>query len=179
VKRTAIDLGPLSDITVEADGTRSRLIFTRRLPHPPEKVWAALTDPARLEEWAPFVAGRNLGILGQTTLTMIDGANLDDMPATVRRAEPPHLLEYTWGDDLLRWELAATAAGTSLTLRHTIDDRSWVPKVAAGWHVCLVVAERMLDGDPVGVIIGEDAKGVGWERLRDAYAERLGITAAE
>jgi hypothetical protein len=37
----------------------------------------------------------------------------------------------------------------------------------------------MLDGDPVGVIIGEDAKGVGWERLRDAYAERLGITAAE
>ncbi len=48
-----------------------------------------------------------------------------------------------------------------------------MPKVAAGWHLCLDVAERLLDGDPVGPIRGEDAKNYGWDRLREEYAERL------
>ena len=38
----------------------------------------------------------------------------------------------------------------------------------------LDVAERLLDGDPVGPIRGEDAKNYGWDRLHDAYAETLG-----
>jgi hypothetical protein len=96
-----------------------------------------------------------------------------DLPASVRRAEPPTLLEYTWGKDLLRWELAVTDAGTRLTLRHTVEDRDWLPKVAAGWHLCLVVAEHLLDGAPIGAIRGEDAKNYGWEGLHDAYAEKL------
>ena len=105
---------------------------------------------------------------------MIDGDVAEDLPASVRRAEPPTLLEYTWGTDLLRWTLEPVDAGTRLTLEHTLADRDWVPKVAAGWHLCLDVAERLLDGDPVGPIRGEDAKNYGWDRLHDAYAETLG-----
>jgi hypothetical protein len=93
----------------------------------------------------------------------------------VSRAEPPTLLEYTWGTDLLRWELAAIGSGTRLTLRHTVADRTWVPKVAAGWHLCLVVAERLLDGEPIEPIRGEDARNYGWDELNDAYAEKLAI----
>ena len=48
-----------------------------------------------------------------------------------------------------------------------------VPKVAAGWHICLVVAERLLDGHPIGPIVGENAMRFGWQALHDAYAERL------
>lgn len=44
---------------------------------------------------------------------------------------------------------------------------------AAGWHLCLDVADRLLDGDPVGPIRGAEAKDFGWADLRDAYAERL------
>jgi hypothetical protein len=45
----------------------------------------------------------------------------------------------------------------------------------AGWHLCLDVAERLLDGQPVEPIRGQDAMNQGWQELHDAYAERLGV----
>lgn len=168
--------GPLAEVDAQASGDRWTLVFVRDVRHSPEKVWAALTDPARLAEWAPFLADRDLGSTGDATLTMVDGDVREDMRASVRRAEPPTLLEYTWGTDLLRWELAPVGTGTRLTLRHTVSDRDWVPKVAAGWHLCLVVAERLLDGQPIGPIRGSNARNFGWDQLNDAYAEKLGIT---
>ncbi len=180
MKRTPFELGALADVDCRADGDRWTLVFVRRLRHPPETVWAALTDPSRLAQWAPFVAERNLGILGDTTLTMVDGDTSEDVPGTVTRAEPPRLLEYTWGTDRLRWELDPTGGpGTTLTLRHTIDDRTWAPKVAAGWHLCLVVAEHLLDGDPVGPVVGDEAKAFGWTELRDGYAAQLAIPVTD
>jgi uncharacterized protein YndB with AHSA1/START domain len=95
-------------------------------------VWAALTEPAQLRQWAPYTADRDLGSTGEATLTMIDGDSSEELPASVIRAEPPTLLEYTLATDLLRWELAATDTGTRLTLRHTVKEPAWVPKVAAG-----------------------------------------------
>ena len=89
------------------------------------------------------------------------------------RAEPPSLLEYTWGTDVLRWELAPAGAGTELTLRHTVAGADWLPKAAAGWHLCLAVAERLLDGDPIDPIRGQAAMDFGWQALNDAYAAEL------
>jgi hypothetical protein len=103
-----------------------------------------------------------------------DGNRHEDLLATIVRAEPPALLEYTWGGDLLRWELAPAGAGTRLTLRHTVTDRDWAPKVAAGWHICLAVADRLIDGRPVGPIVGERAREFGWDELADTYAKTLG-----
>jgi uncharacterized protein YndB with AHSA1/START domain len=176
---TSFDPGPLAEVDCRASDDRWTLVFVRDLRHPPEKVWAALTEPAQLREWAPFAADRELASPGDATLTMIDGDASEDTPAHVRRAEPPTLLEHTWGTDLLRWELAATDSGTRLTLRHTVEDREWVPKVAAGWHICLVVAEHLLDGQPIGPIRGANARNYGWDELHDAYAAKLGIAASE
>jgi uncharacterized protein YndB with AHSA1/START domain len=106
---------------------------------------------------------------------MVDGETTEDLPASVRRAEPPRVLEYTLGTDVLRWELTATGDGTRLTLRHTVGDPSMAPKVAAGWHICLDVAERLLDGAPIGPIRGRDALNFGWSELDAAYAENLAI----
>ncbi|WP_079084940.1 SRPBCC domain-containing protein [Streptomyces dysideae] len=97
------------------------------------------------------------------------------MAATVVRAEPPTLLEYTLGTDLLRWELAATGAGTRLTLRHTVKDREWIPKVAAGWHLCLDVAEKLLEGRSIPPIRGAAAVDFGWSELNDRYAQKFDI----
>jgi uncharacterized protein YndB with AHSA1/START domain len=97
------------------------------------------------------------------------------MSASVTRAEPPRLLEYTWGPDLLQWRLEAIDVGTRLTLRHTVADRELGPKVAAGGHLCPVVADRMLAGVPIGRIVGEDAMDHGWQERHDEYATRLGI----
>ncbi|NUT18075.1 MAG: SRPBCC family protein [Hamadaea sp.] len=156
-----------------ADDGRWTLEFVRDLNHPPERVWAALTDPAQLAEWAPFRAERDLGELGSTTLAMIDGDLAVDLPATVLRAEPPTLLEYAWHDDLLRWELTATPWGTRLTLKHTVVGSEDLPRAAAGWHLCLDVCERLLDGRPVPPIRGQAALGHGWQDLHDAYAKEL------
>jgi uncharacterized protein YndB with AHSA1/START domain len=173
MNRNTFEPGPLAAVECYASDGRWTLVFVRDLPHPPEKVWAALTEPAQLRQWAPYTADRNLGSTGDATLTMIDSDTPQDLPATVRRAEPPTLLEYTLGTDLLRWEIAAADASTRLTLRHTVEDRDWVPKVAAGWHLCLTVAEHLLDGQPIDPIRGSDALGYGWDALHNAYAEKL------
>ena len=169
------DPGPLGDAGVENDGDRWTLIFVRQLRHPPAAVWDALTDPAEVDQWAPFTATRDLSEPGDTTLTMIDGDTRTDVPATVVRAEPPAVLEYTWGTDRLRWELEPDDAGTRLTLRHTLSDPDTRAMVAAGWHICLGVLERLLAGDPVGVIRGRDALRYDWDRLCDGYAERFTV----
>ena len=99
------------------------------------------------------------------------------MDATVLRADPPEILEYSWGTDLLRWELVDTGGGTRLTLRHTVAAEGIVPKVAAGWHLCFDVAEHLLAGDPVPTVRGQAAMEYGWQDLHDRYAAKLGIEA--
>lgn len=165
------DPGPLADVQHRTEGGRSTLVFVRRFRHPPEKVWAALTDRKQLERWAPFDPDRDLGSAGPATLRMIDGEHA----AEVRRAVAPELLEYTWGEDVLRWELVPDGAGTRLTLHHQVESKDWIPSVAAGWHLCLAVAERLLDGEPVPRIVGSQAMEYGWQELHDAYAARTGV----
>lgn len=168
---TDFDPGPPGGATLQRDGDRWTLVMRRDLRHPPAVVWAALTDPEQLDRWAPFAADRDLGMPGDTTLTVIDGGQRTDTPAQVRRADAPHVLEYAWGDDLLRWELEPVPTGTRLTLRHTVAEPGVAPMAAAGWQLCLAVAARLLDGDPVGVVRGRAALDHGWQRLHDAYAQ--------
>jgi uncharacterized protein YndB with AHSA1/START domain len=149
------------------------LVLERRFRHPPAKVWAALTEPDRLLAWAPFTADRTLAEPGELTLTMIDGADRVDLTATVTKADAPVLLEYEWGGDLLRWELAADGAGTLLTLRHRVAGPDDLARAAAGWHLCLDVAEHLLDGDPVPPVRGREAMAHGWQALHDGYAAQL------
>ena len=157
---------------VSRDG--STLVFVRHLGHEPKKVWAALTDPDQLAQWSPFTASRDLGSTGDATLTMIDSDQHVDLPASVRRAEEPTVLEYTWGGDVLVWQLDPVDGGTRVTLRHTVEDPDFVAKAAAGWHLCVDVLEHLLDGDPVPPIRGADAMNHGWQELHDRYAEQLG-----
>jgi uncharacterized protein YndB with AHSA1/START domain len=168
-----LELGPLADATVVPEGDAWTLIFIRELRHAPAKVWKALTDPAELDQWAPFAADRDLGTPGEATLTMIDRDTRMPVPATVLAAVPPRLLEYTWGEDRLRWELEPSGSGTRMTLRHTLAKPDMAAMVAAGWHICFAVLEHLLDGDPVGVIRGQDAMDHGFERLRAGYAEKF------
>jgi uncharacterized protein YndB with AHSA1/START domain len=175
---TTFDAGPLAAVSSEehADGTWT-VTFVREFVHPPERVWAALVRAEDVPHWAPFEPDRDLDAPGPATLTMVDGNLREAMPSVVRVADAPTRLEYTWGDDLLVWELAPTAAGTQLTLRHTVQGKDWMPKVAAGWHLCLVVADHVLAGETVEPIVGDDAMRYGWQDLHDQYAKVLGVTS--
>jgi uncharacterized protein YndB with AHSA1/START domain len=163
----------LGNATVVPDGGRWTLIFVRDLRHPPAAVWSALTNPAEIDRWAPFQASRDLGATGDAVLTMVDGDEREDLKAEVRTCEAPTLLEYTWGDDLLRWELEPTGDGTRLTLRHTLHDEGIEGMVAAGWHLCFDQLDKVAAGEKPAAIRGEAAKAHGWQELRDGYERKF------
>ena len=155
---------------VRKDGDRWTLILVRELRHSREKVWQALTDPAHVREWAPFVVDGNLGTVGATVnLTWVGNPN--PQKTTVKRADSPELLEY--GD--IRWELEPLGGGTRLTLWHNID-RRFIAWGAAGWHISFDVLDRLLGGAPIGRIAGGDAmKSGAWLRLVGEYSKQFGI----
>ena len=163
----------IADVSCDSAEGRTTLVFVRELRHPPEAVWAALTQPEELKRWAPFSPDKDLASTDSATLTMVAASDGGPFDAVVRRAEPFVRLEYTWGDDLLVWDLAPHNSGTRLTLHHTLSDPTLLAIVASGWHVCLDVAERLLDGDPIGPFVGDEAmKYIG--PLESEYAARLG-----
>ena len=152
-----------------------RSFSSENLRHSPEKVWQALTDPAHLREWAPFETDASLGTVGTTAkLTMIRTTTPHVFETTVKRAEAPRRLEYTWDGSDIRWELEALGGGTRLTLWHSID-RRFISMGAAGWHICFDVMDRLLIGTPIGRIVAGEAMKFGWPRLNSEYARQFGI----
>ena len=160
---------------VRKDGEKWTLVLTRDLPHPPAKVWTAITDPEHLREWAPFDSDRSLGAVGTAKLTTVGAPAPHVTEARIKRADPPKTLEYDWGGKDIRWELEPLDGGTRLTLWHNID-RGFISMGAAGWHICLDVLDHFLAGDPRGRIVGPDAmKFGGWQRLNADYAKQFGV----
>ena len=165
--------GPASGAQVNKDGPdkdKWTLILVRELRHSPEKVWQALTDPAQLREWAPFVADGSLGTVGAAVnLTWVGRPT--PIETKVMRADAPEVIEF--GD--IRWELEAFGSGTRLTLWHNID-RGFISWGAAGWHICFDVLDRLLSGTPIGRIDGVEAmKFEGWQRLVSEYGKQFGV----
>src|ERR1700686_4773264 len=85
--------GEASAAQVRKDGAKWTLILVRELRHAPEKVWQALTDPAHVREWAPFVADGSLGTAGATVNLTWVGRPMP-IETKVTRADAPRLLEY-------------------------------------------------------------------------------------
>jgi uncharacterized protein YndB with AHSA1/START domain len=161
--------GPANLAQVQKDGEKWTLILVRELRHSPEKVWQALTDPAQLREWAPFVTDGSLGAVGTVNLTWVGRPT--PIETKVKRVEAPKALEY--GD--MRWQLEASDGGTRLTLWAKID-RRFISWGAAGWHICFGVLDRFLAGKPIGTIAGVDAmEFADWQRLNEEYARQFGI----
>ncbi len=160
---------------VQKQGDTWTLVLVRELRHPPARVWHALTDPAQLREWAPFDPDRNLGAIGPARLSTVGSPSPYVTDGSVTRAEPPHLLEFSWGGNDMRWELEPVANGTRLTLWHNIG-RKYVAMGAAGWHISFDVLDRFLAGHPIGRIVGGDAmKFEGWQRLYAEYTKQFDI----
>ena len=168
--REPYEPGPARGAQIQKDGEKWTLILVRELRHAPEKVWQALTDPAHLREWAPFVVDGSLGTVGTTVKFTWVGAPAPQ-DTTVTRADAPNVLEYSD----IRWELQDLGGGTRLTLWHNID-RRFISMGAAGWHICLDVLDHLLGGTPIGRIVGGEAmKFGGWQRLNSEYAKQFGV----
>ena len=97
--------------------TRSILV-EREMPHPPEKIWRALTTPALIEDWlmandfAP-----ELGRRFQFRATPVPGwSGITNCEVT--ELDPPRRLAYAWGDgsEEPSWGTPAQTAALSAEL---------------------------------------------------------------
>ena len=173
------------DGTVEMIDDRYVLRFERRLAHPVERVWDALTRPDRIVQWMGqseleidlVEGGRfNSRVTGPPDLVeaIIAEAGEDGLVQrdTILRVDPLRVFERTFGGDpesIARWELQRDADGCRLTFTHTVPpefDRAHLPRTLAGWHQLLEQLGETLDGKPLSW------RKARWEELRDHYKRK-------
>jgi uncharacterized protein YndB with AHSA1/START domain len=157
--------------TLNPDGDRWCLTFTRVLAHPPAKVWRALTEPEHVSRWFPsHIEGeRAAGAKLRFPFREEEGPTMDGEMLVY---DEPRVLEFRWGDEGLRFELEPDGAGTRLTFVNTFDELGKAARDAAGWHVCLARLAGLLDGrEPT-------PEELSWKRFQSVYAERFGPEAA-
>jgi uncharacterized protein YndB with AHSA1/START domain len=160
---------------MNADGTVERtedgrylISFERRLGHPVDRVWAALTEPAELIAWwgDAEVELEEGGRFHVRWLNTDEEGNAATMHARIAKLEPQRLLVLD-GDihGILRWELTPDGDGTLLSFRSTVDlQPEFLTKVPAGWHFHLDALGRHLDGGETDLVEIPE-----WERIHDAY----------
>ena len=152
--------------TLESIDQRWRLRFTRRLKHSPETVWRAIVEADQRDTWFPqhiegdFRVGAPLRFVSE----------YGDFSGQILAYEPPSLIEFRWGTDTIRLEIAADGDGSVLTLLDTFDEQGKAARDAAGWHVCLDALERQLDGSA--------APRDGWQTLNAGYVAQFGPAAS-
>ena len=131
--------------------TRS-VVVEREMPHPPEKLWRALTQPHLIEEWLmkndfAAVVGHRFNLRGEW------GGVLD---CEVLVVEPNKELAYTWNhvhDDAalnlqstVTFTLTPTAAGTRLRMEQSgfrPDQRQAFGGARAGWEQMFAKLEQV------------------------------------
>jgi uncharacterized protein YndB with AHSA1/START domain len=154
------------------DGGRVSVTFERLYPHPPEKVWRALTEPEHLQRWFPTsIEGERSA--GAPLRFAHREADLPAFDGRMIRCDPPSVLEFTWGQDVLRFELVPHPSGCLLTLTDTLSELGRAARDAAGWHECLTGLEAAVDGCPAGYAWGEV-----WKQVHPIYVASFGPEAS-
>ena len=75
-----------------------------------------------------------------------DGLSEDQLRGEVLAVDPGRLLEFRWGDGVIRCELLSDGDATRLLFSETLDDPSWGARNAAGWEMCLESLELIVEG---------------------------------
>jgi uncharacterized protein YndB with AHSA1/START domain len=153
-------------------GETAVIAFERRLGHPVEAVWAALTDPEELAAWlGPGTVEPRTG--GQVSIRTGPGDRPERQRMISGRVlawDPPRVLEHEWiqpGLDIsvVRYELEADAGGTILRLTHRRSVAPGATGGRAGWHAYLDRLAAHLDRLPVPAWSERRAA------VQDAYGE--------
>ena len=129
----------MTDATLLTDRGRLALRLERSLPDPPEVVWLALTDREQLRSWFPsdvIVSGGRWEV--GAAIAFPFPPEVVDMTLTgeVLELDEPHVLAFTWGEETLRFELAAEGDGTRLVLVDELPADA-AARNTAGWERCL------------------------------------------
>src|SRR6185369_4214940 len=151
---------------------RNVLRLERHLPHPPAKVWRAVTEPEHLAHWFPCdVRYPSLPVGAELTFEFRAG-EAPPSTATITELHPPRVFAFTWGEAAFRIELSPAGDGCRLVFSHIFDDRYGAASFASGWDLCLAALGHDLAGQPA---VPERDAG---ER-HEHYLHAFGLTAGE
>lgn len=135
------------------DATPRTVVVERVLPHPPQKVWRALTEGAILEDW--LMANDFQPVVGHRfQFRAAPQPHWDGIVhGEVLVVEPPERLVYRWESAGLRtevtWTLAAAEGGARLRMEQSgfgPDDMRNEQGAIYGWQRYFDGLERALGG---------------------------------
>jgi len=159
----------MNTATLLNGGDRPAVRLERRLPDPPPVVWRAITQREQLRAWCPCdvaVAGARWTPRGGDHLPLPPPDVIDlTLTGEVLAVDEPHVLAFTWGEEILRFELSPADGGTRLVLVDELPAGS-AARNAAGWDVCL---DRLVGLEP-----GTNAGRPPFEAYSSAFAPVLG-----
>jgi uncharacterized protein YndB with AHSA1/START domain len=99
------------------------LVIEREMPHPPEKIWRALTQSPLIEEW--LMKNDFQPVVGQRfsfRATPVQNWN-GIIDCEVLLVEPNSRLSYSWGsmgsETVVAWTLTPSAGGTHLRMEQS------------------------------------------------------------
>jgi len=139
--------------------------FERHLKHSVEKVWAYLTENDKLKKWFSELHVDDLREGGIIKFDMQDGT-FEEMK--IIELQLYSVLEYTWAEDRVRFELYPEADGCRLVLIEKLNKiTDHTPKDLAGWHVCLDVIKALLEGQTL------DSRKREWEKWYKEYTQSI------
>jgi uncharacterized protein YndB with AHSA1/START domain len=149
-----------------ADG-RCVLQFERKLAHPVEKVWRAITEPDELEHWFPNAIRADFREGGE--IHWLDADGKPEMSGTVTEWEPPRRWAHVAGGETMRFELRPDGDGCLLKFTHVFDDRAGAASFGSGWDICFDGLEYTLDGRTL------EWDPEAWKDKHEAYVEAFGL----
>lgn len=135
-----------ANATMEASDGRSAVRLDRTVTHPIDKVWRAVTESEHLSQWFPAHVEIEMTAGGTVSFDLGGG---EMMYGKVISLDPPHQISFTWGDDVLSFDLAPEVGVTRLRMTHTFDDHAGGASFAAGWQACLAALSPVLAREPL------------------------------
>jgi uncharacterized protein YndB with AHSA1/START domain len=148
--------------------------FERTFPHPVRAVWKAITDPDQLEQWFPTTVEFDELRAGSPIAFRFAQGAYPPLRGSVLDVQPERRLSFTWGDDVLTFELQSQKNGAACRLSFSVvlDSADKAARDGAGWEQCLDSLELVVDGTRPEHPLPTDA----WRAYYEEY-RRLGLPA--
>ena len=122
------------------------VVIEREIPHPPEKIWRALTQPHLLEEW--LMKNDFRPVVGHNFRLTADWGAVD---CRVQAVEPNKRLSYSWAayglESIVTWTLTPTSTGTRLRMEQSgfrPDQEQAYQGAKFGWQRFLASLEQVV-----------------------------------